>query len=325
LERAVFNMSGNIRSRGWTIVLFIALSGPGCDSTDPQKAHMPHPAKQPSEETERFHRLVSQRDLGKVQEALRQGADINAPGQTGVTALMLAIEEKDLELTKLLIQHGADPELTDDFNATALRHAVYADFAEGVRFLLALGVDRGNRPRYPLKKIEYPNSPPDVPMPVELKDVMTEAEWNESLQASSELMREKGQNPTVEPVISCVQSVEILKQFLDAGDDLNLAPKEVKRALVGLPAVYELRVGPDDYRRHKSPRFGTTNPERMDFPFWKDMVRSGGNTYPARTKFNDKNPFTEPGAVWCYERFGSSLTPLADGRFVQIGGEHEDY
>jgi ankyrin repeat protein len=44
-----------------------------------------------------------------------------------MTALMLALGEKDLEKTKLLIQHGADLELTDDFNATALRHAVEAD------------------------------------------------------------------------------------------------------------------------------------------------------------------------------------------------------
>ena len=34
---------------------------------------------------------------------------------------------------KLLIAHGADPELTDDFNGTALSHAVSQDFADGVR------------------------------------------------------------------------------------------------------------------------------------------------------------------------------------------------
>jgi hypothetical protein len=55
------------------------------------------------------------------------------------------------------------------------------------------------------------------------------------------------------------------------------------------------------------------------------MIRTGGNAYSARKKFNDEDPFEDSGAVWCYERFGSSLTPLNDGRFVQIGGEHEDY
>ena len=31
------------------------------------------------------------------------------------------------------------------------------------------------------------------------------------------------------------------------------------------------------------------------------------------------------GPVWCFSRFGTSLTELPDGRFVQIGGEHEDF
>jgi hypothetical protein len=238
---------------------------------------------------------------------------------------MLALESKDLEKTKLLIQSGADPELTDDFNSPALGHAVDADFADGVRFLLSLGVDRGHHPRYPLKKIDYDCALPDVAMPVELKEVMSETQWQESLEENRKLIGEIGQNPTVEPMISAVQSVEVLKLFLQAGDDLNLAPTETKRALVGLETGGELRVSPSDYQLHKSPRFGSRNPERMEFPFWKDMIRTGGNAYSARRRFADDRPFTEPGAVWCYQRFGSSLTQVSDGRFVQIGGEHEDY
>src|SRR5207253_4004449 len=67
----------------------------------------------------------------------------------------------------------------------------------------------------------------------------------------------------------------------------------------------------------------------MDFPFWRDMIRTGCNAFAARQHFHDDHPFTQPvaqsGPIWCYERFGSSLTQLKDGRFVQIGGEHEDY
>jgi hypothetical protein len=63
----------------------------------------------------------------------------------------------------------------------------------------------------------------------------------------------------------------------------------------------------------------------MDFVFWRDMIRTGGSAYSARTRFKDEDSFSERRAVWCYDRFGSSLTELEDGRFVQIGGEHEDY
>ncbi|HSG73495.1 MAG TPA: ankyrin repeat domain-containing protein, partial [Planctomycetaceae bacterium] len=91
---------------------------------------MSRSAGQPSEETARFHRIVTEGDLDELQAALKNGVDVNAPGHVGATALMLALESKDLEKTKLLIQYGADPELTDDFNATALRRAVGADFAD---------------------------------------------------------------------------------------------------------------------------------------------------------------------------------------------------
>ncbi len=30
-------------------------------------------------------------------------------------------------------------------------------------------------------------------------------------------------------------------------------------------------------------------------------------------------------AIWCFDRFGQTLTRLPDGRFIEIGGEHEDF
>ncbi len=278
----------------------------------------------PSEETARFHQVVSEGNLQALHAAIKGGADVDAPGHVGRTALMLAIKAKDLGKTKLLLQHGADPELTDDFNATALRHAVEADFADGVRLLLSLGVDRGHHPRYPLKKINRDFPLPVVPLPADLKGVISDAEWQKTLEDGQKAVREQGQNPTVQPMISDVQSLEVLRLFVDAGDDLNRAPREIQRELVGLKTGGELQVTLSDYRQHKTPEFGTQNPQRMDFPFWQDMIRTGGNAYSARVRFQDK-AFASPGAVWCYDRFGTSLTPLPDGRFVQIAGEHEDH
>jgi len=275
-----------------------------------------------SEETARFHRVVERGDLEQLRTALKAGVEVDAPGHIGATALMLAVASKDLEKAKLLLRHGADPELADDFNSTALRHAVNADFEEGVRYLLSLGVDRGRHPKYPLKKIDYDLSALDVPMPEELRQVMSEAEWKESLE---ETTSEMDRTPTAEPIIRDVQSVAVLKLFLEAGDDLNLAPNEVKRDLLGLENGGEILATLDDYREHKSPLYGSRNPERMDFPFWREMIRTGGNAYTARQHFQDTDPFTKPGVVWCYDRFGASLTRLEDGRYVQIGGEHEDF
>lgn len=284
------------------------------------------PNKEVSQEVVRFHQIVMNGSLNELQEQLKTGIDINAPGRNGENALMVAITAKDSEKMKLLIEQGADPELTDDFNATALRHAVHADFVEGVQDLLKMGVDRGYHSKYPLKKIDFGENTFDSiksEIPKELEDVMTKKEWEESLKETNQMIAELGQNPVLEPIIADVYNVEILNLFLEAGDDLSLASPEMNRLLLGLSDEEMFQSFPKEYQAHKSPRYGSHNPERMENPFWKDMIRIGCNAYRAREHFNDSDSFD--GAVWCYDRFGSSLTPLKDGRFVQIGGEHEDY
>ena len=270
-----------------------------------------------------FHECITSGSLEDLRKALTNGADVNLRGHNGKTPLMVAIAAKDVEKMQLLVESGADPELTDDFNGTALSHAVSWDFADGVRFLLDLGVDRGYSPKYPLKKINYDFDILDSPIPDTLKAVMSEEEWKESLKAQKDSMIEMGKNPTVEPTIADVQSVEVLKLFLAAGDDLRLAPSEVRRSYVGLKNGGEFQSSARDYRPHRSPRFGNANPEPMDNPFWSDMVSLGGSAYSARDHFDDTDSLGS--AVWSYDRFGSSLTPFRDGRFVQIAGEHEDF
>ena len=78
-----------------------------------------------------------------------------------------------------------------------------------------------------------------------------------------------------------------------------------------------------EYRNGYSPRFGITNPEVMEVPFWKEMVRSGVSAHSARVQFREVADQHGPG--WSFNRFGCSFSGLPDGRFVQIGGEHEDY
>lgn len=79
----------------------------------------------------------------------------------------------------------------------------------------------------------------------------------------------------------------------------------------------------DDYKRNCNFQFGTSNPERMDKPFWKYMVCSGSSASGIRRNV-PKDDFSE-NPVWCFERAGSTQTYLPDGRLICIGGEHEDY
>ena len=318
-------LNSSRRKLGWLLVPIVVRFLIGCGGQEYQERVMSEAKNEASEEVVKFHRIVENGSLAELKQALKNGADVNAPGHVEQTALMVAIAAKDSEKMKLLIEHGADPEITDEFNATALRHAVGADFPAGARFLLSLGVDRGYHPKYPLKKIDYGSHFLEIEIPEEMKELVSEAEWKESVEDGRKSMVEMGQNPTVEPMISDVQSVNVLKLFLDAGDDLSQAPTDVKRDFVGLGNGGEFQSSPDDYTMHKSPHFGTRNPDHMDNPFWRDMIKLGCNAYDARQHFDDNEPFDKPGAVWCYDRFGSSLTRLNDGRFVEIGGEHEDH
>jgi hypothetical protein len=111
-------------------------------------------------------------------------------------------------------------------------------------------------------------------------------------------------------------------------------------------------IGEEQYHAQKMRRFGTSNPERMDVPFWVFMVRRGAIAFRARMQFDtvfrqymdayrqrrereeagevvaDEPELPHPGygpPVWCFHRFGMSLTRLPDGRVLFIAGEHEDF
>lgn len=79
----------------------------------------------------------------------------------------------------------------------------------------------------------------------------------------------------------------------------------------------------DVFREWQSPRFGQSNPERLNNPLWEWLIRSAWSAYAARKHFDPTNEQrANPG--WSFSRFGQSSTPLADGRTVLIAGEHED-
>lgn len=89
----------------------------------------------------------------------------------------------------------------------------------------------------------------------------------------------------------------------------------------------------------KSPRYGNGNPGRIDNAFWELMIRQRRQAYWARGIFD--LPVDWPahrrmaatsawrdhadGPVFCFTRFGRTVTQLPDGRLVYIGGEHEDW
>lgn len=117
-------------------------------------------------------------------------------------------------------------------------------------------------------------------------------------------------------------------------------------------------ISPDLYHAQKEPRYGESNPQRMDLAYWQFMVHSGWTAWGARRQFdracqeyseklaaNPLPPLCEiqsmspeeqaalmeglprykyGDAVWCFHRFGQTETTLPNGSRVFIAGEHED-
>lgn len=83
--------------------------------------------------------LVKQGDVAGVANALDEGAAINEVD--GVSALYVACENGNVEIAKLLIDHGADVNLPVSWQRTPLYAANKRGYAEVVKLLLDRGAD----------------------------------------------------------------------------------------------------------------------------------------------------------------------------------------
>lgn len=126
-----------------------------------------------------------------------------------------------------------------------------------------------------------------------------------------------------ERAIASATNLEIVRMLVASGEDLKDINDQMHQLLLGLDTSGELHISKEKYFEGRHYRFGRSNPEVMNIEFWQAMVRSGVSAYTARTKFQDSFA-TSSEPIWCFQRYGRTITELPDGRFVEIGGEHED-
>jgi len=124
----------------------------------------------------------------------------------------------------------------------------------------------------------------------------------------------------------------MLELLMAHGGDAAHLGRNGARIWLGLPLPDEREPGwlvtctPQEFAQHHTPRPGHHNGEDITTPFHIAMLESGESAYGAgeafalRRGFNDR-PWRH---IWNADRFGQSLTGLPGGRWVQIGGEHED-
>jgi len=89
-----------------------------------------------------LRRAASEGNLAQVKALLDAGADVNSKNSYGGTALAFAGDKGHTEVVKLLLERGANPNVTDTFyNSTPLGWAAGKGHAEIVRALLDKGAE----------------------------------------------------------------------------------------------------------------------------------------------------------------------------------------
>ena len=88
-----------------------------------------------------WHEAARGGDLAAVQSALDAGADIDITNEAGETGLIKAIQAKQGEMARYLLNRGASPVLADQFGNTALHYAVSPEDAGLISLLLERGAN----------------------------------------------------------------------------------------------------------------------------------------------------------------------------------------
>lgn len=250
--------------------------------------------------------------LDDVQLLLDGGAALEGRDWWSRTAWLVAVQAGDVAKASLLAERGADLEAVGRCGKPALFFAIQCHRTAILRWLLDLGFDVERTDEFGSTAL------------MEAVEAGYEEGVELLLGAGVQFDREHNGGTA----LGAARTRGMVVRLLEAGADPRYLSQEGCRSVVGLPAEPDEAllegVSEVDFRRARTRRFGATNPERMEEPFWLGMIRSGVNGYQATVQFKGPSSMgTAP--VWCAQRFGQTLTFLPDGRVVQIGGEHEDY
>jgi ankyrin repeat protein len=246
--------------------------------------------------------------LADVKALIEQGAALDEIDYWERTPWLLSLQVGDLAKAQLLLSSGANCNDCGRCRKAALMYAIENNHVELLKWLIDQGFD-----------IEATTEFGTTPLIIAVECNNVEC-VKILLEAGAKPGRKDNCNNTA---INQASNIEIVRMLLDAGEDLNDVNDDVRRLLTGVGNSDLLNISKSQYLAGKHRQFGKSNPEVMEVPFWKAMVSGGFGSWYAKRTFNDPN-FYSPPPVWCFDRFGRTITQLPDGRIIEIGGEHED-
>jgi ankyrin repeat protein len=248
--------------------------------------------------------------LAQVDERSRDPAALKAVDYWRRTAWLIAILAGDIAKAELLLVRGANPDARGRCDEPPLHYAIDGRHPEMLRWLLARGQDVEQQDEF--------GTTPLIHAAEESQEECVEI----LLAAGADIERLQHERPA----IYHARSWPIANRLMLWGSDPQYLSTEARREALDLPGDPDAKLldAPREaFERARNPRRGRSNPEEIDEPFWRAMIRAGVSGYAGNEAYNGPSSIGA-GPVWCAQRFGQTFTPLLDGRIVQVAGEHED-
>lgn len=226
----------------------------------------------------------------------------------GQTPFLIAVQSGRIEIASLLLDHGANLMAQTKLDDSAAHFAIRRDDVAMLSWLMRRGIDLDLD-----DKFDYP--------------ILCRAAAQKAYRCLQLLLEDPLAADHVayyrERAISSAESVQALQMLIQHDDEYSNVCRRLRRVLLGHDSLRIPDFSLPEYGPWLHRKLGTCNPDRMNNPFWDLMVRTRANPGPVARAWS--LPERKRPAVWCFDRYGSTLNRLPDGRFVEIGGEHEDY
>lgn len=256
-------------------------------------------------------RAVAVGSLAEVEAALRDGADRTQRDRWRRTPWMLSLEIDDRAKAARLFEAGVDRDDRGYADRSAVAVAALRGDSRLVEWLIDRGFGLEDRDAFGMTPLMHAVARGHIGVARRL------------LRRGADVDAGPDEEGLSRKVVSYARGPRMLAALLDAGGDLADTSEEMRRVLRRPRAARAPSITVKDYHAGAARRFGRENPERMVVPFWDFMIVQAIHAYTARVRF--AAGASSPGEpVWCYSRFGQSITRLPDGSIVEIGGEHED-
>ncbi|XP_024311068.1 ankyrin-1 [Brachypodium distachyon] len=138
----------------------------------------------------------------------KSGLDVNSVTDTGVTPLFYAALERRVQVMRYLLDHGADPTMSEERGSVLLHNAAEEGYCEAVRLLLSKGVD--------VDPIDHRGAPLHLAVARDHVEVV-------------KVLLEHGANPNrvanhiFSPLMMacCGEALNCMKLLIEAGADVN--------------------------------------------------------------------------------------------------------